>query len=132
MNKKPALVVFEDGVKELEAAAHAMRPGLEALALSVKVRAASKVTIPEILAARVFAFGVDDPEAPSYGEIKRVLAGINLAGRYACVFSLKKGAAAEAMRKSAADSELGFAKDARASDPEVLAASVAAGIKDRL
>lgn len=94
MNEKTKiLIIVEDGRDELDAAAKEVKGFLAADAV-VKTRCATEVAVAEILAADSYAFGVDDASAHAWVEVKRLLQGINLAGRKAVVFAGKPGAAA--------------------------------------
>lgn len=105
MNEKPKLlVVFEDGKEPLEALAKSIKASL-AEAAQVKARSASEVAVAEILAADAYAFGVADAASPSWTELKRLLAGMNLAGRKAGYFVTAKGAA-DRLKKSFEPAEL--------------------------
>lgn len=91
MNEKTkVLVVFEDGRDRLEAIAKHIKASLDDKA-NVKTRSASVVAVAEILAADAYAFGVSDAKAPSWAEMKRLLLGMNLAGRKAVFFTDKPG-----------------------------------------
>jgi hypothetical protein len=61
-----------------------------------------------MLAARLFAFGAETNDAPSYAEIARVLKGINLAGRKAVFFGAS-GAAVARLRSLCADTDVSAA-----------------------
>ena len=89
--KTKILVVFEDGRDTLEALSKRMKASLVDKA-NVKTRCASEVAVAEILAADAYAFGVSDAKAPSWAEMKRLLTGMNLAGRNAAFFTDKAGA----------------------------------------
>lgn len=103
-----ALVVFEDGCPDIERAAMAIAERLEGGGFEAKALAASAVSIPDILAAKLFALGAETKEAPSYAEIARVLSGINLAGRKAIFFG-SSGAAVARLRTLCADTEVSAA-----------------------
>jgi hypothetical protein len=102
--KTKVLVIFEDGREVLESMAKEARTHLEAKA-AVKVRAATEVAIADILAADVYAFGVDNAEAMAWAELRRILQGMNLAGRKALFFSGKSGGA-DALKKAFEPAEL--------------------------
>ncbi len=99
------LVVFEDGKAELERVAGLIATSLNADKHEVRVRAASSVTVSELLASGFYIFGSTAASAPSYAEISRVLKGINLAGRKAAYFG-PSDKALEAFKGMAADTEL--------------------------
>lgn len=90
--KTKVLVIYEDGRELLEAASKRIKTSLVDKA-TVKSRRASEVAVAEILAADAYAFGVSDSSAPSWTEIKRLLTGMNLAGRRAGFFVEAKGSA---------------------------------------
>jgi hypothetical protein len=116
--KITALVVYEDGKPELERTARGISERLDSGSHEVKLRAASTVTIPEILAARLIILGAETPQHQSYAEIARVLSGINLAGRRAALFG-PSGSAVAWLREIVADAELKIAgTDLIASRPE--------------
>jgi len=87
--KTRLLVIFEDGQEDLEAIAKKIKTSLGTKAM-VKTRSASEVAIAEILAADAYAFGVNDGDAHAWTEVKRLLNGMNLAGRKAGFFSARK------------------------------------------
>ena len=99
-----ALVVFEDGCPDIERAARAIAERLEGGGRAAKALAASSVSIPDILAAGLYAFGAETTDSPSYAEIARVMRGINLAGRKAVFFG-SSGAAVARLRGLCADTE---------------------------
>ncbi|MDX9899445.1 MAG: hypothetical protein RBT62_11015 [Spirochaetia bacterium] len=102
--KTKVLVVYEDGRDTLEAMAKRMKISLVDKA-SIKARCASEVAVAEILAADAYVFGVSDAGATSWSEMKRLLAGMNLAGRKAAFFTDKAGAA-EGLRTAFVPAEL--------------------------
>lgn len=102
--KAKVLVVYEDGHDGLEAVAREIKAALGRKA-AVKLRAASEVSVPELLASSSYAFGVANPGAHAWTEIKRVLAGINLAGRRAAFFVPTRGSA-ERLKAAFAPAEL--------------------------
>jgi hypothetical protein len=99
------LIVYEDGKPDLERSAMLIASELSAGTHAVQLRAASAVSIPEILAARLFFIGAESAEKPSFAEMSRVLTGINLAGRTAAFFGPSKAAVA-ALRAMTADSDI--------------------------
>lgn len=103
--KSKALVVYEDGRPELERTARGISERLDSGSHEVKLRAASLVTIPEVLAANLLILGAETPQNPSYAELARLLAGVNLAGRRAAFFG-PSGAAVAWLRGIVADAEL--------------------------
>ncbi|MBN2874801.1 MAG: hypothetical protein JXM71_06880 [Spirochaetales bacterium] len=105
--KTKVLVVFEDGSESLEATAKGIRTTLGDNA-TVKVRAASEVAVAEVLAADAYAFGVDDADDLAWSELRRLLVGMNLAGRPAGFFSSTAGGA-DALKESFSDAELSVA-----------------------
>ncbi len=102
--KAKVLVVYEDGHDALEAAAREIKAALSRKA-SIKLRAASEVSVPEILAASSYAFGVANAGAHAWLEIRRVLGGMNLAGRRAAFF-VDRPKAAEQLKAAFAPAEL--------------------------
>jgi hypothetical protein len=99
------LIVYEDGKPELERSAMLIASSLSAASHEVKMRVASSVTIPEILAARLFFFGADSPKSPSYAELARLFGGINLGGRKAAYFGAT-GDAVSSLKGMAADTDI--------------------------
>ncbi len=88
--KTRLLVIFEDEKESLEAIAKNIKTQVGSKAL-VKTRTASEVAVAEILAADVYAFGVENSTSHSWTEVKRLLAGMNLAGRKAGFFVSRTG-----------------------------------------
>lgn len=86
-------MVYEDGDRVLESAAKEIKAALARKA-QVKLRAASEVSVPEVLAASAFAFGVGSSGGKSWTELRRIMTGINLAGRTAGFFVCQPGEAA--------------------------------------
>jgi hypothetical protein len=105
MMKIKTLIVYEDGVSALEKSARSIADHLDPERHEVKLRPASEVTIPELLAGKLYFFGAATPEGPSFRELSRVLAGVNLAGRRALYFGSSQAAVAW-LKKMTADSEL--------------------------
>ena len=125
--KDKTLIVFQDGRADLERTAKSLSDRLESDKCEAIVKAASQVTIPEILAAKSLVFGADEAGSASYAEIARVLAGINLAGRRVAFFGTN-GAAVAWLKNMAADSELGpIGTDLVGSKPDP--ASIAAWVR---
>jgi len=82
----------------------------------VKTRSASEVAVAEILAADAYVFGVADSSATAWAEIRRLLTGMNLAGRKAGFFVTKKGAA-DGLKTSFAPAELTITAKDLPADP---------------
>jgi len=101
----PALVLFEDGSPEMERVAAIIAERLAAGGRSVTLRAASAVTVPDILKAGLFVLGAESVDPPSFGELARVLDGINLAGRKAAFFGAS-GAATARLRGMCGDTDV--------------------------
>ena len=89
--KTRLLVIFEDEKASLEAIAKSIKTQVGSKAL-VKTRPASEVAVAEILAADVYAFGVENSSSHAWTEVKRLLVGMNLAGRKAGFFTSGAGA----------------------------------------
>lgn len=106
--KAKTLIVWQDGRSELERMATHLGEKLSNEAREVVVRKASEVTIPELLAASSYLFGADEAASESYGEIARVLRGVNLAGRPAAFFGTN-GAAVAWLREMTKDAEFAVA-----------------------
>jgi len=106
--KNKILIIFQDGRPELERTAKGMGERLAADEREVLVLPAGSVTIPQMLAATFLVFGADEAETESYGEVARLLGGMNLAGRKAAYFG-SNGAAIAWLKGLTADSELGQA-----------------------
>ena len=87
LQKKKLLVVYEDAVGELESLAKDIKKSVGASAI-VKVRCATDVSIPEILAADAYIFGIGDSNAAVWTELRRVFEGVNLAGRNALMYCM--------------------------------------------
>ena len=102
--KTKVLVIVEDGREILESMAKEAKTYLDDNA-AVKVRTATEVAIADILAADAYAFGVDNAGALAWTELRRILQGINLAGRKALFFSGKSGGA-DALKKAFEPAEL--------------------------
>lgn len=86
-NKPAILVAYPDTDRELENAAREIAKGLEAATLRVTLLPASRVDPPVLLASRLYFFGVGDAMDPAWDELRRILKGINLAGRLACAYA---------------------------------------------
>ena len=103
--KTRLLVIFEDEKASLEAIAKSIKTQVGSKAL-VKTRPASEVAVAEILAADVYAFGVENSSSHAWTEVKRLLVGMNLAGRKAGFFTSGAGAGGEVSPFSAPNSTL--------------------------
>lgn len=102
--KTKLLVVFEDGRDSLKATATRIESSLVEKA-NVTMRSASEVAVAEILAADAYAFGVIDSGAPCWSEMKRLLHGMNLAGRKAAFFADTSGST-DGLKKAFLPAEL--------------------------
>lgn len=102
--KTKVLVIVEDDREALDTIAKNIKTSLADAAV-VKTRSASEVAVAEILAADAYMFGVAESSAPAWTEIKRLLTGMNLAGRKAGFFVTKK-CAADGLKASFAPAEL--------------------------
>jgi hypothetical protein len=121
--KQKTLIVIQDGRPDLERTARGLLDRLDSEKNEARVKAASEITIPELLATSFFLFGADEAHPSCYSEIARVLSGINLAGRKAAYFGAT-GSAVAWLREMTADSELGSAgSDLLGSKPEAAAIS---------
>ena len=103
--KKKTLVVWQDGRPDLERMALYLGEKLEGLGFDAVIKMASAVTIPEVLAASAYLLGADEAGSTSYGELARLLRGVNLAGRPAAFFG-GNGAAIAWLREMVKDAEL--------------------------
>jgi hypothetical protein len=103
--KTKTLVVWQDGRPELERMARNLGERLEKMGSESVIKMASMVSIPEVLAASSYLFGADEAGNASYGEIARLLRGINLAGRPVAFFGAN-GAAIAWLREMTRDTEL--------------------------
>jgi len=83
---KAILVAYPDPDRELEAAAKALAAALKG-AGDVRLLPASKLDAPQLLAAGWAFFAVGDPADPAWSELRRLLEGVNLAGRTVGAFS---------------------------------------------
>lgn len=99
------MVVYEDGIPGLEESAKLIASELSSRSHEVRLRAASMVSIPDILATRFYFLGAEHPNSPSYVEVARVFTGINLAGRSAAYFGSSASALAS-LKEMAADTDL--------------------------
>lgn len=99
------LIVYEDGKPDLERSAMLIASSLSKASHEVRLRHASAVSIPEILAAKFYFFGAENAGSPSYAEVARVFLGINLAGRKAAYFG-SSGDAVSSLKTMAADTDL--------------------------
>ncbi len=100
------LIVYESSECDLKAHALKIKAAADTLSIKSIVKCADDVTIPEILAARAFAFGACKPDSQEYREITRIIKGINLAGRKASFFTSGSGKAIDSLKAMCADSEL--------------------------
>ncbi|HUW42535.1 MAG TPA: hypothetical protein VMV90_16135 [Rectinemataceae bacterium] len=105
MPKTKVLVLYEDEKPDSERLGLAIAQRLDAERYEVLACGASALSVSELLASKVYIFGAEAPEAPSYGELARMLKGINLAGRRAAFFGAT-GAAVAWLRAICADSEV--------------------------
>lgn len=103
--KRTILIVWQDGRPELERMALQLGERLAADDREPAIRKASEVQIPEILAASAYLFGADEAGSESYGEVARILSGVNLAGRPAAFFGAS-GSAVAWLRDMTRDAEL--------------------------
>ncbi|MDA8424739.1 MAG: hypothetical protein M0Z80_01260 [Treponema sp.] len=103
--KTKVLVLYEDGRPDCERLGLAIAERLDAERYEVLACGASVLSVSELLASKVYIFGAETPGAPSYGELARILKGINLAGRRAAFFGAT-GAAVAWLRAICADSEV--------------------------
>lgn len=112
------LIVYEDGKPELERCARLIAGGLPSATHEVRMRTASAVSIPDILASKLYFFGAEAEHSPSYAEVARVFSGINLAGRSAAYFG-PSSSALKSLKEMAADTDLkAVASDLVESRPE--------------
>ncbi|HON89905.1 MAG TPA: hypothetical protein P5519_06840 [Spirochaetia bacterium] len=86
--KMNILVLYEDEVQELATFAQKIKASAGS-EYTVKIRPVSEMAISELLAAQVLLLGVQDIKSPYWQEFKRLMNGINLAGRSAGYFLLK-------------------------------------------
>lgn len=91
---KAILVAYPDPDRELEAAAKELASALKSAASDIRLLPASKLDAPQLLAAGWAFFGVGDAADPAWDELRRVLKGVNLAGRTVGAFSRDGEAAA--------------------------------------
>jgi hypothetical protein len=99
------LIIYEDGKPELERSAMLIASSLSAGKHEVRLRKASTVTIPEILAAKLFFLGAENAVGPSYAEVARVFKGMNLAGRKGAYFGSTVSAVAS-LKEMAQDTDI--------------------------
>lgn len=105
MNRK-TLIVYEDDASDLAETAQALFRAAEKVGGTARLRGASAVTVSEILAANLYVFGVKNPTSTAYAEIRRLIKGINLAGRKAVFFRTKDARGSDALKASLADSDI--------------------------
>lgn len=79
------LIVYPDDSNELKQAAQVFSEAADERAREVRVKTASDVLVPDILACDVLVFGAESgsPAQGGYSEIQRVFRGINLRRRVA-------------------------------------------------
>ncbi len=85
-DKTKILLVCEDGQPSLDTVAGTIQSAIKGPYV-VKLRLASEVSIQEVLAADGYLFGVAKADAAAWIELRRLLKGINLAGRQAAFFT---------------------------------------------
>jgi hypothetical protein len=81
------LVAYPDTDRQLEAAAKELAAALAGAAPDLRLLPASKLDAPQLLAAGWAFFGVAEAQDPAWSELRRVLKGVNLAGRTVGAFS---------------------------------------------
>jgi len=102
--KTKVLMIIEDGRELLETMAKEAKTQLDSVA-AVKIRTATEVAVADILASDAYAFGVDNADALAWAELRRILQGMNLAGRKALFFTGKSGGA-DSLKKALEPAEL--------------------------
>ena len=116
-NANKLLIIYEDDDKELASLAKSAEKAVRLLG-SVVLRSASGMAIPELLAANSYAFCIADHQAACWTELLRVVRGMNLAGRKACMLGKASGSGQAAFAAGFAASELaltaGLPLDAKA------------------
>ncbi len=75
------MVAYPDSDRELETSAREIAAVLKAASIATTILPASKVVPTAMLSATLYFFGVGDAADPAWGELRRLLSGINLAGR---------------------------------------------------
>jgi hypothetical protein len=103
--KTKTLVLYEDDRPDCERLGLAIAERLDPERYETVVSGVSAMKVSDLLASKLLILGAEAPEAPSYGELARMLKGINLAGRRAAFFGAT-GAAVAWLRAICADSEV--------------------------
>jgi hypothetical protein len=106
--KTTALILFEDGRPDNEHLARSIAERLDPERFQHTVSPASKVKIPELLAAGLFFFGAETVNSAAYGEVARLFKGMNLAGRKAAFFGAS-GATIAWLKGLCADTDIAAA-----------------------
>ncbi len=104
--KPKTLIVYEDAAEDLAQAARDMERLAQSAGAAVRLRAASAVTVSEVLASRLYVFGARTPDAPSYAELRRLFRGINLAGRRAAFFRSPDSDGIQGLKNSLKDTDI--------------------------
>lgn len=104
--KPKTLIVYEDSEEDLAKTARDMERLAASAGAAVRLRAASSVTVSEILASSLFVFGARAPDSPSYAELRRLFRGINLAGRRAAFFGSPGSKGVESLKRSLEDTDI--------------------------
>ena len=104
--KPKTLIVYEDSREDLATAAREMERLAKTAGAAVRLRAASAVTVSEVLASRLYVFGAHTPDSPSYAELHRLFQGINLAGRKAAFFGPPGSKGVTALKASLKDTDI--------------------------
>jgi hypothetical protein len=112
-----ALVLYEDGKPDIERTARAIGDRLSDQGRVVEIKAASKVAISELLAAKLYFLGAESPASGAYAEVARVFKGANLAGRRAAFFG-SSGSAVAWLRGLCVDTEVSAAHSDLVGRPE--------------
>jgi len=121
-NDSKTLVLFEDGKPEIEREAKAIADRLEEQGRMASVKSASSIAISDILSADLYLFGADAVGSAAFGELARLLKGINLASRKVAFFG-SSGAAVAWLRGLCTDTELTVAHSDFIGRPEPAALS---------
>lgn len=106
--KPKTLIVYEDTQEDLAQAARDMERLAQSSGAAVRLRAASAVTVSEVLASRLYVFGARAPESPFYAELRRLFQGINLAGRRAAFFGSPGSEGVATLKASLKDTDIAF------------------------
>lgn len=104
--KPKTLIVYEDSEEDLAKAARDMERLAASAGAAVRLRAASSVTVSEVLASRLFVFGAREADSPSYAELRRLFRGINLAGRRAAFFGSPGSKGVESLKRSLKNTDI--------------------------